>query len=162
MAPEPFSQLAAEGELCHLGIVGGAKNRHTTGLLLDLIYTISAGTIESRYLTELSGVPPTHLGTPGGGALLGREGTEGGPGSGDTAGRDGGPGAARPPGRGGPGGARRCGVGLDMGDLQGEAERLSNRKLVVSVTADAALTFVLKASQSPAAKSHPPAAASPW
>lgn len=58
-----------------------------------------------------------YLGTPGGGALLGREGTEGAPGSGDTAGRDGGPGAARPPGRGGPGGARRWGVGLDMGDL---------------------------------------------
>lgn len=56
-----------------------------------------------------------YLGTPGGGALLGRDGTEGGgPGSGDTAGRDG---AARPPGRGGPGGARRLGVGLDMGDL---------------------------------------------
>uniref|UniRef100_A0A672H3B4 Uncharacterized protein n=1 Tax=Salarias fasciatus TaxID=181472 RepID=A0A672H3B4_SALFA len=50
-----------------------------------------------------------YLGTPGGGALLGRDGTEGGPGSGDTAGRDGGPGAERPPGRGGPGGARRSG-----------------------------------------------------
>lgn len=72
--------------------------------------------------------PATHLGTPGGGALLGLEGTEGGPGSGDTAGRDGGPGAARPPGRGGPGGARRCGVGLDMGDLEGAAERLGKMK----------------------------------
>lgn len=79
----------------------------------------------------MSVVPLTHLGTPGGGARLGREGTEGGPGSGDTAGRDGGPGAARPPGRGGPGGARRCGVGLDMGDLQGAEERLSDRELVV-------------------------------
>jgi len=64
-----------------------------------------------------------YLGTPGGGALLGREGTDGGgPGSGDTAEREGGLGAARPPGRGGPGGARRCGVGLDIGDLKRPAE----------------------------------------
>lgn len=93
---------------------------------------------------------------------MGREGTEGGPGSGDTAGRDGGPGAARPPGRGGPGGARRCGVGLDMGDLQGAAERLGDGEAVVSVPADAALTFVLKASRSPAARSRPPGAAWTW
>lgn len=72
----------------------------------------------SPNLQNQNRVSRTDLGTPGGGALLGREGTEGGgaPGSGDTAGREGG--AARPPGRGGPGGARRWGVGLDIGDLR--------------------------------------------
>ena len=85
-----------------------------------------------------------YLGTPGGGALLGREGMEGGPGSGDTAGRDGGPGAARPPGRRGPGGARRWGVGLDMGDLQRPAERLreADHTHCVWVTADPLLGYL--------------------
>lgn len=163
LAPEPFSQLAAGGELCHLATVGGAKNgRRWIGSRPDL-HDINRN---RRIETEQSAVPPTYLGTPGGGALLGREGTEGGPGSGDTAGRDGGPGAARPPGRGGPGGARRCGVGLDMGDLQGAAERLGDGEAVapvpVPVPADAALTFVPKASRSPAARSRPPAAAWTW
>lgn len=77
---------------------------------------------------------PTHLGTPGG-ARLGREGTWGGgpKGSGEAPGLEGtggappradpaggGPGAGpRDPGRaGGTAGARRCGVGLDVGDLR--------------------------------------------
>lgn len=77
---------------------------------------------------------PTHLGTPGG-ARLGREGTCGGgpKGSGEAPGLEGtggappradpaggGPGAGpRDPGRaGGTAGARRCGVGLDVGDLR--------------------------------------------
>lgn len=90
-----------------------------------------------RPLPRLS--TPTHLGTPGG-ARLGREGTWGGgpKGSGEAPGLEGtggaapradpaggGPGAGpRDPGRaGGTAGARRCGVGLDVGDLRARGSR---------------------------------------
>lgn len=93
--------------------------KHSTPGNIWRTFMLHSGNITVWEISVYSFCCLHYLGTPGGGALFGREGTEGGgPGSGDTAGRPGGPGAARPAGRGGPGGARRWGVGLDMGDLR--------------------------------------------